>query len=153
MLYDVTVTRTGSMVVEASSEEEAFNIVNNLKCSEINEQGSLTGWESSDVELLDDDEINNKSVIYKRQRLVNAGDYLALELYDVDGNIDDCMYLYLKLTKNSSDLNKMNYGISKHFKNLGYTDLYNVLSYNVEDYLIKEFGLIECEERKEWYND
>lgn len=55
-LYDVTVTRTGSVAVRANNREEAFDIVNSMSASEIDAKGNLTGWEPSDVELLEDDE-------------------------------------------------------------------------------------------------
>lgn len=52
-LYDVTVTRTGSVTVEAENQDEAFDIVNTMTVAEINEKGSLTGWEPSDAVLLE----------------------------------------------------------------------------------------------------
>lgn len=55
-LYDVTVTRTGSVTVRAATYEEAFDIVNTMTVSEINEKGSLTGWEPSDAVLLEEGE-------------------------------------------------------------------------------------------------
>lgn len=55
-LYDVTVTRTGSVTVSANSEEEAFDTVNAMSVSEINDKGNLTGWEPSDIELLEEGE-------------------------------------------------------------------------------------------------
>lgn len=50
--YDATVTRTGSVTVKAANCEEAFDIVNAMSASEINDKGNLTGWEPSDVEFL-----------------------------------------------------------------------------------------------------
>lgn len=47
-----TVTRTGSVTVKAANCEEAFDIVNAMSASEINDKGNLTGWEPSDVEFL-----------------------------------------------------------------------------------------------------
>ena len=55
-LYDVTVTRTGNVTVSANSEEEAFDIVNAMPTSEIDVRGNLTGWEPSDVALLEEGE-------------------------------------------------------------------------------------------------
>ncbi|MBE5040532.1 hypothetical protein [Ructibacterium gallinarum] len=51
--YDVTVTRTGSVMVKAANCEEAYDIVNAMSASEINDKGNLTGWEPSDAELVE----------------------------------------------------------------------------------------------------
>lgn len=56
MKYDVTITRTGGITVEANSAEEALEKVNEMSKSEIEEHAQLTGWEVSDAELLDDEE-------------------------------------------------------------------------------------------------
>lgn len=56
MKYDVTITRTGGITVEAKSAEEALEKVNEMSKSEIEEHAQLTGWEVSDAELLDDEE-------------------------------------------------------------------------------------------------
>lgn len=55
MKYDVTITRTGYITVEAENTEEALEKVNEMSISEIEEQAQLTGWETSDVELLEND--------------------------------------------------------------------------------------------------
>lgn len=50
--YDVTVTRTGGVSVKAESEEQAVEMVRSMSAAEINEKGNLTGWETSDAELI-----------------------------------------------------------------------------------------------------
>lgn len=55
-LYDVTVTRTGGIPVRANSEDEASDIVCSMSADEINVRGNLTGWEVSDVELVEETE-------------------------------------------------------------------------------------------------
>ena len=52
-LYDVTITRTGGICVYADSIEEAFDKVNSMTTLEIDRKGNLTGWEPSDIELLE----------------------------------------------------------------------------------------------------
>jgi len=52
-LYDVTVTRTGGVLVHASSESEALDVVNEMSVDEINIRGNLSGWEVSDAELVE----------------------------------------------------------------------------------------------------
>lgn len=151
MLYDVTVTRTGGVTIEATSEEEAIRKVSEMSCNEIDKKGNLTGWETSNVMIVDDCVINNQSDIYEGQRLTDNGDYLTLELYDIDDICYDFMYLRVK--NNDKCLNALNISIRKHFKSCGCDDLYNVPSYEVEDYLIDELKLIENQERKEAYND
>ena len=49
MVYEVIVTRTGSIAVEAKTEEEAYDKVLDMSTREIDEEGNLTGWEPSDV--------------------------------------------------------------------------------------------------------
>ena len=48
--YEVTITRTGSIVVEAENEKEAFDRVLSMTNKEIEEESNLTSWEPSDVE-------------------------------------------------------------------------------------------------------
>ncbi len=50
--YDVTVTRTGGVIVKAETEEKAIEIVNSMSAAEIDVHGTLTGWETSDAQLL-----------------------------------------------------------------------------------------------------
>lgn len=59
MIYDVTITRTGGIVVEADNENEAIEAVNLLSLSEIEEHAQLTGWEASDANLQDNEERND----------------------------------------------------------------------------------------------
>ena len=56
MKYDVTITRTGGITVDANSAEEALEKVNEMSKSEIEEHAQLSGWEVSDAELLDDED-------------------------------------------------------------------------------------------------
>ncbi len=56
MKYDVTITRTGGITVDARSAEEALEKVSEMSKSEIEEHAQLTGWEVSDAELLEDED-------------------------------------------------------------------------------------------------
>jgi len=56
MKYDVTITRTGGITVDANSAEDALEKVKEMSNSEIEEHAQLTGWEVSDAELLDDED-------------------------------------------------------------------------------------------------
>ena len=56
MKYDVTITRTGGITVDANSAEEALEKVSEMSKSEIEEHAQLTGWEVSDAELLEDED-------------------------------------------------------------------------------------------------
>ena len=51
----VTITRTGTIFISANSKDEAFQKVLEMSNSEIDEIGSMTSWEPSDVEELDGD--------------------------------------------------------------------------------------------------
>ena len=52
MKYDITITRTGGIVVEAESADEAISKVLEMSVSEIEENAQLTGWEPGDAECL-----------------------------------------------------------------------------------------------------
>ena len=52
--YEVTITRTGSIIVEAGNKKEAFDKVLSMTNKEIEEEGNLTCWEPSDVEEIGD---------------------------------------------------------------------------------------------------
>lgn len=56
MKYDVTITRTGGITVEADSADDAIAKVLDMTTSEIESRAQLTGWEPSDAELLKDGE-------------------------------------------------------------------------------------------------
>lgn len=56
MKYNVTITRTGGIVVEAKSIEGAISKVAEMSKAQIEEKAQLTGWEQSDAELLEDGE-------------------------------------------------------------------------------------------------
>lgn len=49
MIYDVTITRTGGICVEADTADAAVEMVNNMSVAEIEEHAQLTGWEASDA--------------------------------------------------------------------------------------------------------
>ena len=56
MKYDVTITRTGGITVDANSAEEALEKVNEMSAAEIEEHAQLTAWEAGDAELLEEDD-------------------------------------------------------------------------------------------------
>lgn len=56
MKYDVTITRTGGITVDANSAEEALEKFNEMSAAEIEEHAQLTGWEAGDAELLEEDD-------------------------------------------------------------------------------------------------
>lgn len=47
--FEVTITRTGSIIVEAETAEKAFDEVLSMTNHDIEIWGNLTGWEPSDV--------------------------------------------------------------------------------------------------------
>lgn len=49
MKYDVTITRTGGICVEADTADEAVEMVKAMSVAEIEEHAQLTGWETSDA--------------------------------------------------------------------------------------------------------
>lgn len=53
MTYDVTITRTGGICVEADTSDEAVEKVNAMSAAEIEVHAQLTGWEASDAEQLE----------------------------------------------------------------------------------------------------
>ncbi len=64
-IYDVTITRTGGITVEAVSKDEAIELVNNMDINEIDKKGNLTGWETSDAVLLEE---KRKETYYNTKR-------------------------------------------------------------------------------------
>lgn len=50
--FEVTITRTGSIIVEAETADEAFDKVLEMTTADIDKSadGNLTSWEPSDVE-------------------------------------------------------------------------------------------------------
>ena len=54
--FEVIITRTGSIIVEAETVDEAFDKVLNMTTADIdrNADGTLTGWEPSDAEEMRD---------------------------------------------------------------------------------------------------
>lgn len=47
--YEVTVTNTGSVIVEANNKDEAYNKVLEMSNEEIEKKGNFASWEPSDV--------------------------------------------------------------------------------------------------------
>lgn len=54
MTYDVTITRTGGISVEADTADEAVEMVMAMSVAEIEAHAQLTGWEASDAEQSED---------------------------------------------------------------------------------------------------
>ena len=48
--YEVTITRTGTIIVEAENEQEALDKVLSMSSEKIDETGNITGWQPSDAE-------------------------------------------------------------------------------------------------------
>lgn len=48
--YEITITRTGTIIVEAENEQEALDKVLSMSSEKIDETGNITGWQPSDVE-------------------------------------------------------------------------------------------------------
>lgn len=55
-LYEVTVTTTGSILVKASSKEDAFDKVLSMSNEKIIRQANLCDFEPTDVLLVEDEE-------------------------------------------------------------------------------------------------
>lgn len=53
-VFDITITRTGSIAIEAVTMQEAFEKYGLMSVGDIEKHAQLTGWEASDAELLDD---------------------------------------------------------------------------------------------------
>ena len=49
MKYEVTITRTGGIVVDAKSIDEAIEKVNEMSIRDIEAHAQLTGYEASDA--------------------------------------------------------------------------------------------------------
>lgn len=54
MTYDVTITRTGGICIEADTADEAVEKVIAMSAAEIEDHAQLTGWEASDAKQLED---------------------------------------------------------------------------------------------------
>ena len=48
-VFDITITRTGSIAVQAPTMQEAFAKYDCMTVAEIEEHAQLTGWEASDA--------------------------------------------------------------------------------------------------------
>ena len=64
MKYNVTITRTGGIVVDAENPEDALQKVSDMSITEIEEHAQLTGWEASDADLLCTDADSVRGVLY-----------------------------------------------------------------------------------------
>lgn len=53
--FEVTITRTGSIIVEAETVNEAFDKVLEMTTHDIDRGANLTDWEPSDVEEIRED--------------------------------------------------------------------------------------------------
>lgn len=53
--YEVTITRTGGILVKANSEEEAVEVFRAMTLGDIETHGQLTGWEASDSDEIDEE--------------------------------------------------------------------------------------------------
>ena len=53
MEFNVTITRTGGITVEAENADEAISKVLEMSVSEIENSAELTGWEPSDADILE----------------------------------------------------------------------------------------------------
>lgn len=69
--FEVTITRTGSIVVEAETADEAFDKVLEMTTADIdkNADGSLTGWEPSDVEGVGTNEYADANFINDKEKM------------------------------------------------------------------------------------
>lgn len=56
MKYDVTITRTGGIMVEADSADDAAAKVLDMTTGEIESKAQLTGWEPSDAQNIESGE-------------------------------------------------------------------------------------------------
>ena len=54
MTYDVTITRTGGICVEADTADEAIEMVRAMSIAEIEDHAQLTGWETGDAYSIED---------------------------------------------------------------------------------------------------
>lgn len=78
--FEVTITRTGSIIVEAETADEAFDKVLEMTTHDIDisADGNLTGWEPSDVEEIREDENMTNEIKVK----VEGGMITAEPSYD-----------------------------------------------------------------------
>lgn len=53
MKYEVIITRTGGIAVEANCAEDAIEKVNEMSIKDIEAHAQLTGWEASDAERIE----------------------------------------------------------------------------------------------------
>ena len=59
VMYEVTITRTGNVLIYADTPDEACEKFGAMKLSDIENQGQLTGWQASDIEKMEE-VINNE---------------------------------------------------------------------------------------------
>lgn len=69
--FEVTITRTGSIIVEAETADEAFDRVLNMTTADIdrNADSNLTGWEPSDVEEVGTNEYADANFINDKEKM------------------------------------------------------------------------------------
>lgn len=52
--FNITITRTGGIVLNAPTKPAAFEQYSRMTVQEIEEHAQLTGWDASDAEQIDD---------------------------------------------------------------------------------------------------
>lgn len=55
MKFEITITRTGGIVVEAETAEEAIDKVEEMSIAELEEHAQLSSWDTSDFRILNED--------------------------------------------------------------------------------------------------
>lgn len=51
--FNITITRTGGIIMNAPTKQEAFERYSRMTVREIEEHAQLTGWEASDAEQME----------------------------------------------------------------------------------------------------
>lgn len=67
--FEVTITRTGSIVIEAETADEAFDKVLEMSNHDVEIWGNLTGWEPSDVEEVGTNEYADANFINDKEKM------------------------------------------------------------------------------------
>ena len=93
--FEVAITRTGTIIIEAETADEAFDKVLEMATADIdkNADGNLTGWEPSDVvevgtnEYADANFINDKEKMrdfkeLSKEEFLSSYSYLTKQEYD-----------------------------------------------------------------------
>ncbi len=83
--FEVTVTRTGSIIVEAETADEAFDKVLEMSNYDVEIWGNLTGWEPNDYSnanfINDKEKIKDFKELSKKEFL-SSYSYLTEQEYD-----------------------------------------------------------------------